>query len=638
MSRLILQILWLLFSLTCSTCYADDVHYPVSSIPAQLLKKANVVVRVNHYEVTIASAHEVRTKEHYVATILNDKGAEHGKLDELENSFIKVVSLTGRLYDKNGTELRELKKRDIKKAAPYSYGGITDVYYNEFNFGYGGYPYTVEYEIETVQNMTFFLPDWEPQDSHDCAVESSDIVVRYPMEFPLHYHSWHIPVAPVVQDSGGEVVFSAFVKNAPATTEANEFTYNSAPQLPTIIFSANQFELGRTPGSMASWKELGSFLYKLNEGRDILPESVKMTVHALTDTCKSTTNKIALLYDYMKANTRYVSIQLNIGGWQTFDAQYVASKGYGDCKALSNYMKSLLKEAGILSYQAVVSAGRAAYFAMVEDFPCPKFNHVILCVPGKTDTTWLECTSKTLPAGYLSAFTDNRNVLLVTESGGYMVGTPKSKPGTNAVARSAMLKVDKDQMAGNVNMRYAGFLWEKEEHISEMPKSDMINYESSKFRVGEFTIAPPSISVTRSKTAPFIDEQLQVKGDGIISDNGARVFLTPYIFSNMMAAPPSLESLGSSFELPHSFSVSDTITYQFTGNYTMDTYQRNVSSFQFANYQYKVWLENNNTVKVVYHYQQNEGSYMPATYADYLKLYKEVNTACSNKLVLTRQD
>ena len=59
----------------------------------------------------------------------------------------------------------------------------------------------------------------------------------------------------------------------------------------------------------------------------------------------------------MQNNTRYISIQLGIGGWRPFEAAYVASKGYGDCKALSNYMYSLLKEAGILSYYTLVKAG-----------------------------------------------------------------------------------------------------------------------------------------------------------------------------------------------------------------------------------------------------------------------------------------
>ena len=67
--------------------------------------------------------------------------------------------------------------------------------------------------------------------------------------------------------------------------------------------------------------------------------------------------KVAVLYNYLQQNTHYVGIQLGIGGWQTYDAAYVATKKYGDCKALSNFMISLLKEAGIKGHAVVIKGG-----------------------------------------------------------------------------------------------------------------------------------------------------------------------------------------------------------------------------------------------------------------------------------------
>src|SRR6185312_13501516 len=135
--------------------------------------------------------------------------------------------------------------------------------------------------------------------------------------------------------------------------------------------------------------------------------------------------KARFLYNYLQKNVRYVSVQLGIGGYKPFPASFVDEKKYGDCKALSNYMLTLLKTVGIPSYCAVINAGTNAEPAD-PDFVNDPFNHIILCVPFKNDTTWLECTSATSPFGKLGSFTENRKALLVTEDGGKLVNTPRS--------------------------------------------------------------------------------------------------------------------------------------------------------------------------------------------------------------------
>ena len=174
---------------------------------------------------------------------------------------------------------------------------------------------------------------------------------------------------------------------------------------------------------MDTWENYAKWIMLLNKDRNVMPDQSKKQAHELTKNAKSTEEKVRILYEYMQNKTRYVGIQLGIGGFQPFEASVVDQTGYGDCKALSNYMVTLLKEVGITANYTLIRAGANAP-AMDISFPSSQFNHVIVAVPNETDTLWLECTSQTNPFGYLGDFTGDRYALMITDVGGKIVKTP----------------------------------------------------------------------------------------------------------------------------------------------------------------------------------------------------------------------
>jgi hypothetical protein len=106
-------------------------------------------------------------------------------------------------------------------------------------------------------------------------------------------------------------------------------------------------------------------------------------------------------------------------------------------------MKTILKCVGIKSYVGIINSEYNAV-AVDPSFPCNNFNHVILCIPQKTDSIWLECTSSTIEFGTLSTFTENRNALLITDDGGVLVPTPVSKSDYNTIHTSTEILMDTD--------------------------------------------------------------------------------------------------------------------------------------------------------------------------------------------------
>src|SRR5438552_1522072 len=167
----------------------------------------------------------------------------------------------------------------------------------------------------------------------------------------LNYHG-----EPAIQNKNDRKIYTWQVKELPAILE--EDLSSSLKKLTTYVrFGPTDFEMQNYKGNMRTWQDLGKFVYTLRIGRDDLPAEIKQKVHQLTDGVTDQREKIRLLYQFLQSSTRYISIQLGMGGWQPFDAKYVSSKGFGDCKALSNYMYSLLKEAGIKSFYTLITAG-----------------------------------------------------------------------------------------------------------------------------------------------------------------------------------------------------------------------------------------------------------------------------------------
>jgi hypothetical protein len=73
-------------------------------------------------------------------------------------------------------------------------------------------------------------------------------------------------------------------------------------------------------GSAKSWKEFGQWYSKILTGTTILPEETKAKMRALIGDEKNPIMKAKLIYDYVQQKSRYVSIQVGIGGWKPMDA------------------------------------------------------------------------------------------------------------------------------------------------------------------------------------------------------------------------------------------------------------------------------------------------------------------------------
>lgn len=617
---------------------AGEITYPFSAIPAALLKDANVVKRAESIEFEIISTHETILRKKYAVTILNDRGLDHAQFIEGYDKIRKVQSIEGSLYDSKGQLLRKLKAKDIQ-----DYSNVSDISIMEdsrvkvHSFNYKEYPFTVEYEVVIKSSSTYGFPEWIPQSAQHLAVENSSFSLTCPENYAVRFKALKYNGEPASVVEKGQKKLTWKINNLTAITKP--FASPNWYELTTSVhFAPSAFEMEGHAGNASTWQEFGKFSLALNRDRDILPEAILQKVKELTAGITDDREKVRKLYEFLQQNTRYISIQLGIGGLQPFDATYVAQKGYGDCKALSNYMYSLLKAAGIRSHHTLVNGGSSADDRyMIEDLPSHQFNHMILCVPIAKDSIWLECTSQTNPAGYMGGFTGNRKVLLITEDGGKLVSTPTYGLNENLQSRSIKGALDE---SGNLQMKvatlYKGIQQDEIYYmINELSKEklkEMLNEELglSSYEVADFKYT------AKKQALPEVEETLDIKVNNYATITGKRLFLLPNILNRSSIQLVDEERLFD-IEFSTEYRDIDSVEIDLLDGYEIEAMPQPVTlKTKYGSYRSFFKLENK---KILYtrEREQYAGKFPAKEYKEVINFYNAIYKADRHRLVLVKK-
>jgi Domain of Unknown Function with PDB structure (DUF3857)/Transglutaminase-like superfamily len=451
------------------SAWAGAPMYPVDNIPQALLTDAASVVRAYDVVITLERPDRYSYQVKRAVTVLRAAGSDEARLMVATSSLHKLRSLTARVFDASGKQLRKLSGsadwQDVSATDASTYLG--DIRAQVADARQGAYPYTVElvYEIASVNPL--FLPDWQPQHHWHQSVERATLRLQHPASLPVRWQASHLPAQAARPDtvaSNGALLEHRWCLTAAPALASVPLAPPLEEQAPAVWCAPTEFSVQDHAGNQSTWAALGRWWYELNADRDELPLALRAEMVALQDSVPDPRKRAQYVYQRVQRTTRYVSIQLGLGGWQTMPAAEVARTGYGDCKALATYTRALLGAAGLPAHWALVTAGDDAP-DLHPEWVAPQFNHVILCVPlpavrpAPADTVWLECTSTTRPFNSLGDFTTNRHVLLVTPTGGRLARTPVLDATTSQRLRRTDLRLDaKGQATATVRTIRTGVL------------------------------------------------------------------------------------------------------------------------------------------------------------------------------------
>jgi hypothetical protein len=634
-ARLIISAIILNAAFSTGEALPAEPKYKFADIPKNLLSDAKVVIRNSETIYEILDLNKASIKVTYAITILNNNGIDNSVLKEFYDKFITVRKIQAKLYDRDGAVIKNGANVDVKDyAAIAGYSLFEDNRVKILDPKYRTLPFTVEFTYEIVYDGLFYFPAWEVYDDYNVAVEKSSLKVITPGGFKFRYKEYNHAEFCNISDENGKTVYTwtaenlTAVKREPYGTDITEFT-------PVVYLAPSDFEIAGFRGNLDSWYNFGEWMNTLNRGRSALNPAATEKVRSLVSGLDNNREKVNALYRYMQSKVRYVSVQVGIGGWQPIEAESVDRLSYGDCKALVNYMKALLDIAGIRSFYTLADAGEDKSPLKI-DFPSNQFNHAILCVPDGSDTIWLECTSQTIPFGYIGKFTDDRYVLVTGSEGGTVVKTRKYTINDNCQIRKGVV-----ELAANGNAKatfstdYNGNFYDDINKVLLMDDTDRKKFIQSRISIPGFNLISFSHSEEK-KMVPVIHEYINLGLPGYGTVMGNRILLNPNLMTRSLKPPPRIKERKSDINIRRAYNETDTIVIKIPVGYSADQLpEKVVLTAKFGNYVSEI----SSDVKVIRYirvFNFNKGRYPVEDFNLFVDFCEKISSYDERKISLVK--
>lgn len=628
-------ILTVILVLVVYLANAKDIKYKVTDIPKELKENARSVVRSEEIVLEVKSLSNATVNVTYAITILNKNGLEDAYFHEFYDKFTKISGVKGRVFDENGEQIKKIPTDEILDYSAISgYSTYEDNRVKYIDPKVRNFPFTVEYSYEQSFDGLFSFPSWYPQSKFNLAVVKSSYKAIISKNLTFRFLERNTSSRVTVTSDAESNIYYWEAQNLKAK-EWEPYSISNQEIFPCMIAAPADFEIEGYKGSLTSWENFGKFIATLNTGKNTLSDETKKFLNEMVAGTADDYGKIRKIYEYMQGRTRYVSIQIGIGGWQPFDASTVHRLSYGDCKALTNYMMTMLEAIGLKANYCLVNAGETAPL-MIREFPASQFNHAFLCVPLKNDTIWLECTSQRMPCGFIGDFTDDRDILLIDNEKSKVVHSKAYSFDDNKATNTSHVIIDENGK-GSVEICtvYKGLKYDnilrtfladdadKKRMISERMKFPGFQVQNFKYKENKAII-------------PMIEETLNVDFDNYLTPMGSRYFLSLNFSNRINGAPYSVRARKTDVYIRRPSMEIDTIVYKLPATLKPESLPKPVSfKTQFGEYQAKVEFTNNQ-LSYTRSFQINKGQYPASEYANFVDFFDKVINADEIKCVLIK--
>ncbi|WP_409417539.1 DUF3857 domain-containing protein [Flavobacterium sp. PS2] len=634
MKSIFCSLFFILFTFSST---AQKGEYLVSTIADSLKENANAVVRFDQTDITITSQRSMNIKTQRVVTILNEKGSNAINAVEGYSKNSSVKSIEAIVYDAFGKEIKKIKRKDFKDQSAVD-GGIliSDNRYLYLEYTPISYPYTIIYNSEIETSTTAFIPSWMPLSGYHTSVEKIILNVKCPANLgfrkkELQFSNFNIKKG---IDSDTELTY---VASNILAQKREDYSPPFNDLYPKVMMGLEFFNLEGIDGNAKTWKEFGKWWDdKILVGTDEITDETKVKMRTLVGNEQDPIKKAKLIYKFLQQKARYVAIAEGIGGWKPMLASDVDRVGYGDCKALTNYTKALLKSVGVESYYTKLYGGSNKK-DIRSDFVSQQGNHIILAIPTGDKYIWLECTSQDDPFGYQGTFTDDRDVLIIKPEGGVIARTTIYDDKNNTqISKGNYALSDEGNLSGAIAIVSGGSQYSKKMGVEKMPPTDKeAHYKNYWDNINNLKINK-TVFLNDKENVKFTEEvQINASNYGVIS--GSKMMFVVDAFNQYTESIKRIRNRKSPLEIQRGYFDTDEIEINLPASFTIEFLP---ASFElkgkFGEYKTEIIKKENNKLLYKRSMLLNKGKYSSKEYDEYRLFMEQINKNDNAKIILTK--
>jgi len=163
--------------------------------------------------------------------------------------------------------------------------------------------------------------------------------------------------------------------------------------------------------SIESWNDVALFYNELSDINSLPDRSLIELAKEICAGADSFVDSLEFLFNYVRDNIRYISVDLGRGDFQPLPAPEVNQKKYGDCKDQTSLLIALCRAVGIDANPALITTRERP--SVIIDLPWPGyFDHVITAIDTTDGFIFLDASRQTCCFGSLPPKLRNRKALI----------------------------------------------------------------------------------------------------------------------------------------------------------------------------------------------------------------------------------